>query len=371
MNDPGTLTYSLIKADKLNSMGNYAEALATMQSFMEGHELTEHERAICAWTLSESYANLGDISRQKEQLALSAISDMKAAVREYVSLRQLALILHSEGDLARAYKYMNICVDDATKSNARLRIFELIDNYPLINGIYIDTIKGQRRTLLWLLGAITVLAFVLLAIVMRILYQLGHFADSRRLIGESNDRLNALNIELLNSNNELQEANRAIAENSRLKNAYLGRYMDQCLGYIDKLDTFRRSLAKLDAAGKHEEVRRAIKTSTTTDSEYKAFYENFDQTFLGLFPSFVEDFNALLQPGEAILPKKEGALTPELRVFALIRLGIGDSDKIAKFLRYSITTIYNYRTKVRNKAAGDRNKLENELMKIGRGTPTR
>lgn len=108
-----------------------------------------------------------------------------------------------------------------------------------------------------------------------------------------------------------------------------------------------------------------------TDDELKLFYERFDKTFLSLFPSFVEDLNNLLLPEEAIQPKKEGSLNTELRIFALIRLGITDSDKIAKFLRYSLATIYNYRTKVRNKAKGDRNMLESEIMKIGRVPRTR
>ena len=109
-----------------------------------------------------------------------------------------------------------------------------------------------------------------------------------------------------------------------------------------------------------------MKSTALTDDELKMFYEQFDRTFLRLFPTFVEDLNSLLLPEEAIQPKYTGSLTTGLRTFALIRLGITDSDKIAKFLRYSLTTIYNYRTKVRNKARGDRSLLEAEVMKIGR-----
>lgn len=114
-----------------------------------------------------------------------------------------------------------------------------------------------------------------------------------------------------------------------------------------------------------------MKSSALIDEELKLFYDQFDKTFLNLFPSFVEDFNDLLMPEESIIPKKAGGLNAELRIFALIRLGISDSDKIAKFLRYSLTTIYNYRTKVRNKAKGDRNKLEAEVMNIGRNGQSR
>lgn len=142
--------------------------------------------------------------------------------------------------------------------------------------------------------------------------------------------------------------------------------MDQCLGYIDKLDSLRKTIAKLAGSGRADEILRMTKSADMVDRELKAFYDQFDRTFLSIFPSFVEDLNALLQAGEELRPKKPGGLSPELRIYALIRLGIPDSDKIATFLRYSVTTIYNYRTRVRNKARGDRNLLESEVLKIGR-----
>ena len=144
--------------------------------------------------------------------------------------------------------------------------------------------------------------------------------------------------------------------------------MDRSLEYIEMLDGYRKSVGKLVNSGKTAELQKLIKSTQMIDSELKSFYDQFDKTFLSLFPTFVEDFNKLLLPEESIIPKKQGTLTTELRIFALIRLGITDSDKIAKFLRYSLTTIYNYRTKVRNKAKGDRNSLESEVAKIGRNS---
>ena len=192
-------------------------------------------------------------------------------------------------------------------------------------------------------------------------------AEARKKLQEAYTKLNDLNLELQESNKKLHEANRDILEISEMKEVYIGRYMDQCLAYIDKLDSYRKSAAKLLNSGKSEELKKTLKSSAPIDNELKAFYDQFDKTFLSLFPSFVEEFNRLLAPEEAIIPKKEGSLTTELRIFALIRLGITDSDRIAKFLRYSLTTIYNYRTKVRNKARGDRNMLEQEVLGIGRG----
>ena len=142
--------------------------------------------------------------------------------------------------------------------------------------------------------------------------------------------------------------------------------MSQCSLYIDNLDAYRKSLNKLVASGKTDELKEKLKSTDLTDEELKTFYRNFDATFLKLFPTFVDDFNKLLSPDGQIVLKKDGQLNTELRIFALIRLGITDSEKIAQFLRYSVTTIYNYRVRTRNKAVGNRKELEERVMEIGR-----
>lgn len=309
---------------------------------------------------------LGERDAQKVQLLISSISDLRSTVREYVSLRQLALLLYEEGDLNRAYDFMKIALEDATACNARLRIIELNNSYPMINAVYIDTVQKQKMELKKTIIIITVLILLLVLLMVYLLKQMRRISRARKEIEVAYDRLNELTDKLKSSNEKLSEANNAIAENSELKEVYIGRYMDQCLGYIEKIDSYRKSVGKLLKSGKLEELKKLVKSTSMTDDELKLFYDSFDKTFLNLFPAFVEDFNALLLPEEAIVPKKAGTLNTELRIFALIRLGITDSDKIAKFLRYSLTTIYNYRTKVRNKALGDRNRLEAEIQKIGR-----
>lgn len=366
VNGPTSLAHVITLADCLNVSGSPEKAVEVLKNFINNTELSEHEKAICAWTLSESYARLGDKDARKEQLLRSSISDLKSSVREYVSLRELAMLLYEEGDLNRAYDFMNIAVDDATKCNARLRIIELNNHYPMINGIYVDTVQKQKKTLKKTIFIITLLSVLLVILMVYLSKQMKRVGKARQEIEEAYGRLQVATDELKASNEKLCEANNAIAENSELKEVYIGRYMDQCLGYIEKFDSYRKSIGKLLNSGKSEDIKKLVKSSAMTDDELKLFYDRFDKTFLSLFPSFVEDLNALLLPDEAIQPKKEGTLNTELRIFALIRLGITDSDKIAKFLRYSLATIYNYRTKVRNKAKGDRNMLEAEIMKIGR-----
>ena len=291
---------------------------------------------------------------------------MKSAVREYISLRKLAVLLYQEGDIDRAYSYLKLCMDDAVFCNARLRILEILQIFPLINDTYQQKAEKQQEQMKWALISISLLSIFLLIAIFYVYKQMKRVAAARHEVIDANKRLKELNEELHRYNLQLKEANHIIAENSYLKEEYIGRYMDQCSVYLEKMDNYRRSLGKIAATGKVDELYKNIKSSKFIEEELKEFYANFDNTFLQLFPTFVEDFNTLLAEGEQIYPKANERMSTELRIFALIRLGITDSVKIAQFLRYSVTTIYNYRTKVRNKAAGDRDQLEQEVMKIGK-----
>ncbi len=366
VNEPGSLGYVMAEATRDNADGKAADAVRVVRKYLADNETTTHEEAICAFTLSESYDLLGDRANQKEQLLRASIADLQSAVREYVSLRKLAMLLYEEGEVGLAYELLRISLEDADKCNARLRVVEANSFFPIVNDMYVETIRSQRSRLRAAVFLISLLVVGLLVAIFYVMRQMKRTSAARREAELSGLRLKQLNAELNASNAELLEANRTIAENSCIKEEYIARYMDQCSLYIEKIDSYRKQLGKLIAAGKTEQLSTTIKSTAFLDEELKNFYADFDNTFLSLFPTFVGDFNALLRPEEAIQPKKAGSLTTELRIFALIRLGINDSVKIAQFLRYSVTTIYNYRTKARNKAAGDRDKLEEEVMKIGR-----
>lgn len=218
----------------------------------------------------------------------------------------------------------------------------------------------------WALVSISLLSLFLILAVVYVRKQMKRIEQARQEVENANNRLKELNEELQRSNNMLKEANRSIAENSYLKEAYIGRYMDQCSVYIEKIDEYRHLLSRLAASGNVQELYKTLKSPKFIEKELKEFYAGFDDTFLQLFPTFVEDFNALLVPEERIVLKQGERMNTELRIFALIRLGITDSVKIARFLHYSVTTIYNYRTRVRNKAAGNREELEKLVANIGK-----
>ena len=366
VNKDNLLIHTLIQSDQYNVRNEYDKAIRLLTDYLALQKDYEHDVAICAYTLSESYRLKGDKEKEKEYLIVSAMADMKTAVREYISLRKLAVLLYQEGDIERAYSYVKICMEDAAACNARLRKLEILEIFPIINDAYQQKSEKQQEQMKWALVSISLLSLFLLLAIFYVYKQMKKVAAARREVIDANKRLKELNDELHLSNAQLKEANHSIAENSYLKEEYIGRYMDQCSVYLEKMDNYRRSLGKIAATGNVEELYKNIKSSKFIEGELKEFYTNFDNTFLQLFPTFVEDFNALLADDEQISLKAGERMNTELRIFALIRLGITDSVKIAQFLRYSVTTIYNYRTKVRNKAAGDRDLLEQEVMTIGK-----
>ena len=366
VNKDNLLIHTLIQSDQYNVRNEYDKAIRLLTDYLALQKDYEHDVAICAYTLSESYRLKGDKEKEKEYLIVSAMADMKTAVREYISLRKLAVLLYQEGDIERSYSYVKICMEDAAACNARLRKLEILEIFPIINDAYQQKTEKQQEQMKWALVSISLLSLFLLLAIFYVYKQMKKVAAARREVIDANKRLKELNDELHLSNAQLKEANHSIAENSYLKEEYIGRYMDQCSVYLEKMDNYRRSLGKIAATGNVEELYKNIKSSKFIEGELKEFYTNFDNTFLQLFPTFVEDFNALLADDEQISLKAGERMNTELRIFALIRLGITDSVKIAQFLRYSVTTIYNYRTKVRNKAAGDRDLLEQEVMTIGK-----
>ena len=366
VNKDNLLIHTLIQSDQYNVRNEYDKAIRLLTDYLALQKDYEHDVAICAYTLSESYRLKGDKEKEKEYLIVSAMADMKTAVREYISLRKLAVLLYQEGDIERAYSYVKICMEDAAACNARLRKLEILEIFPIINDAYQQKTEKQQEQMKWALVSISLLSLFLLLAIFYVYKQMKKVAAARREVIDANKRLKELNDELHLSNAQLKEANHSIAENSYLKEEYIGRYTHQCSVYLEKMDNCRRSLGKIAATGNVEELYKNIKSSKFIEGELKEFYTNFDNTFLQLFPTFVEDFNALLADDEQISLKAGERMNTEVRIFALIRLGITDSVKIAQFLRYSVTTIYNYRTKVRNKAAGDRDLLEQEVMTIGK-----
>lgn len=301
---------------------------------------------------------------RKVYLAQSAIADIRGVVKENNSIRELAEILYEEEDIERANNYMKKSMADASFYNARLRNVQASKMLPVIDHSYQLEKEMQRRKLQAFLWVISILSLFLILTIAYIVSQMKKLAKARSEVVCANTELQKLNAHLVEANRQQQQMNDSLTESNCVKEEYIGRFLGLCSAYIDKLETYRRMLNKKAASGKVEELYQTLKSSQFIDDELKEFYQNFDSSFLNIYPDFVECFNRLLPESEVIIPKQGELLTTELRIFALIRLGISDSSKIASFLRYSITTIYTYRSKLKNRSLY-RNDFEERVMRIG------
>ncbi len=321
--------------------------------------------AMIAYLMGVVFEKENQFELSKKYFALSAISDIKTANKDNASLQKLALIFYEIGDVDMAYKLTQSAIEDALYCNVQFRTLLMSEIYSIINTAYLER-EAQRKTDLQLyLILISLLSGFLIMAVIYVYRQMKRVSRIRGKLFISSQKLAELNKDITETNSQLQERNAQLSESNHIKEEYIAHFFSLCSSYINKLENYRVILNKKAALKQFDEIYKMLKSTTLVEKELEELYENFDVIFLNLYPTFVKDFNTLLINEEQIVLKQGELLNTELRIFALIRLGITDSVKIAAFLRYSLSTIYNYRTKTRNKAAVSRNDFEEAVMKIG------
>lgn len=362
---PQSSAYIMAKSSTLLQAGKHNETVALLLNYFPTIAHNSEDRAVIAYMISQGFRQKKEAEQEKKWLIISAISDLQLAKKEYISLRSLAFLMYENGDIDRAYKYIKRSLEDALFCNARLRTYEISKMLPIINEAYQKQNETNRFQLVLFLISASILSVFLLAVLFLLFKQMKKVSKAKQDLSLANSKLSELNTELNTFNEKLNDTNYTLTEANLLKEIYIGRYMDQCSDYIGKLDEYRRKLNVMATTGKMNDLIAAVKSKQFVENELAAFLTNFDKTFLQLFPTFIPEFSALLIDDEAIQLKEGELLNTELRIFALIRLGIKDSAKISTFLRYSASTIYNYRSQLKNKAAGPREDFEASVMRIG------
>ena len=234
-----------------------------------------------------------------------------------------------------------------------------------ISDNYEATLQKANRLLLVLVVVATLLAALFSVILFYSNSQRKKLARARNDLSDSNKQLAQLNAQLSDLNSQMRETNLKLNESNRVKDEYVGRFIHLCSFYIDRLDEMRKRVNKMAKSKDLNALHQFTSDSELRDKNLKELYEMFDSTFLNLFPNFVDDFNALLRPECRVTLPNPSTLNTDIRIFALIRLGIEDSSRIAEFLHYSVNTIYNYRAKIKNGAIGDRDTFESRIKAIG------
>jgi competence protein ComGC len=310
------------------------------------------------------YQLMNNFESQKTYLILSAISDIRANIRDNASLTELSMILYRENDIDRAHNFILFSMEDAKFYNSPIRFVNISNILPTIVNGYENRNLEQKKSLQGFVIMVSVLSLILLFVIGFIFKQNKKLTKATANLNKVNEELNWLNLELNNKNEDLSKLYDLLSESNDIKEHYIGSFLNLYSEYIDKLDVYRKLVTKHLVTNKTKELLELTKSKQVIDSEIKVFYDNFDESFLQIYPNFITQFNGLLKKDHQILLKSsDELLNSELRIYALIRLGITNSAKIAKILRYSINTIYNYRVKIKNNAI-DREIFEDSVKKI-------
>lgn len=336
--------------------------------------------AMNSYILAQLYKEENKEEEFLRYLILSSMADIRSANHDIASLEELGKILYEKGEIDRGYSYLNYCLSCAQLYKNRIRMIGISSALDAIHKTYEQRNKKQEADLRRYLLIVSMLSLVLLAAIFFIALQMKRLKDSRKKLNVANqalnnhvDELEQAHVQLAEANNQLQslngqllEANNKLTESNYVKEEYIGYVFNICSSYISKLDEYRKNINRKIKAGMVEEVKKMTDASSLASNELKEFYANFDAIFLHIYPDFVSDFNALLQPDKQIIPKEGELLNTELRIYALVRLGISDSVKIAEFLHCSAQTVYNNRLKTRSKAIVPRENFAEIVKSLGK-----
>lgn len=353
------------------------------QAFEENKQTLSNDSrkySIATYNLSAIYRSENNESKYLENLILSAMADIRSVNGDIGSLQEIAEYLFKHGEIDRAYNYILYCSQKAMLFHNRVRIVKMSHLQNQIYKAYQEQSRTQQKRLQASLIAVSFLFLVLIGAFLFIRKQMRRLKEANLKLDSTNQklsvnmdalstahqRLEEANMQLKDLNTQLQEVNDQLRESNYVKEEYIGYVFNICSTYISKLEEFRKNINRKLKVGQIEDVKAITDSSATASNELKEFYQNFDTIFLHLYPDFVGDFNALLLPEERIELKEGELLNTELRIHALIRLGITDSVKIADFLHCSAQTVYNNRLRTRNKSIIPKEDFINAVKKLGK-----
>lgn len=354
--DPQSFAYIYFSALKDIRSGNKDKALVTYRRLMQRPNLTSHEVALTASTLSDIYIQNQQRDSAIGLLIQAAIADIRSSTKETAAAFNLANLLYQQGDVKNASACIELAISDATFYGARQRKVRVSDILPLIESEKLSLVEKQKRTVIIyaIVVTLSLLGVVVLAIV--VLKQVKKLQAAKKAITEAHRKEQE-------ANQRLQELNHRLSEANKIKEEYIGYFFNVNSEFFDKIERFKKSLEQKVNDRKWEEIRFLV-NNIDLRAEKEYLLQNFDRVFLKLFPNFVAEFNTLFVLENRVELREGELLNTDLRIFALIRMGIHDTEKIARILQYSVHTINTYKTKIKNRSFVANEDFEKKVMEI-------
>jgi len=319
------------------------------QQLLAGRQLSDHELALTASTLSGIYAQKGPDQAATDLLITAAIADIRSSTKETFAIFNLAASLYKKGDVHHASLCIETAIANAEFYGARQRKVQLSSILSLIEGERINAVEAQRRLLIQYAAVVTGFLIILVLLIITIRRQVQKLKRAQQLITEAHAAQSIIN-------RKLEEAN-------KIKEEYIGYFFSLDSEFFVKLERLKKTLDQKVADRKFEDIRFIV-NNIQLKKEKEELLRSFDTVFLRIFPNFVSRFNALFKEEDQVHLKENELLNIDLRIFALIRMGISDNEKIAQILEYSVNTIYAYKTRIKNRSILPNDEFESRIMEI-------
>jgi hypothetical protein len=355
---PGSYEKMCYTASYYRDLKQDSKAIAVYQSILNKTTISDHQRAMTLHDLS----SLRPLPERKRLLTLAAIYDIRSSTKETLAIFSLASMLLAEGNLIDAEILLNEALSQTMHYGNTLQQKEVLTALEAISAQKLIRLHVNQNKTLTILIIILVIAIVLTGLTFLMVYRkLSDVRKREALVNTQNHKLDGLN-------KELSQLNKQLSEDSSIKEEYIGQFFNIISAYIAKLERIKRSSEKTIRNENFKELSELAKAINIKDERMSLFH-TFDTIFLKLYPNFIPSFNALLAEEDQIVPKRNEILNTNLRIFALIRLGIKDNQAIANILESKVTTIYTYKFRIKSRALVQGDEFDKKVMEIKFNNP--
>ncbi|MFB6454678.1 DUF6377 domain-containing protein [Chitinophaga sp. Hz27] len=346
---PGSFDYEYYNGLKNIRLRNNEAALAIYGKLLSRKALSYHEIALAASTASDIYIQRRQYDSAILLLIAATDADIKSSTKETSAAFNLATLLYQQGNVKDASTCIQLATSDAASYGARQRKVKITDILPLIESEKLSLVKKQERTWITYAAVVTCLLIGVILLILTVQRQV--------------KKLKVAQLKITRAHAKEQETNQRLKEANSIKEEYIGYFFNANSEFFEKMEIFKRNLEQKIRDRKFDEIK-TLSNNINLKAEKNYLLQDFDRIFLKLYPNFIAEFNQLFLREHQIELKEGELMNTDLRIFALIRLGIHDPEKIAHILQYSVNTINTYKTKIKNKSVVPNEGFEQKIMSI-------